>query len=75
MCLSYFLITIDYICGKKVEPQNISSYDKVFDGDLLLADQSNLYAMWTMLRKINLPIQIPSWTGFNIKLRTISQIS
>ena len=64
----------NYICGNKVGPQKISSYDKNFD-DLLIADQSSLYTMWIMLRKVNLPIQTPSWTGFNIKLRKSSQIS
>ena len=44
-------------------------YTESFAGDLLLADQSNLYTMWVALRKMNLPVQIPSWTGFNIKLR------
>ena len=65
----------DYIEEKKVGPQKIFSFDENFDGGLLLADQSNLYTMWIMLRKINLPIQIPSWTWFNIKLCKSSQIS
>ena len=50
-------------------------YTESFAGDLLLADQSNLYTMWVALRKMNLPVQIPSWTGFNIKLRENKQIN
>ena len=39
-----------------------------FGRDLQLADQNTLYAMWVVLRKIDLSFQIPSWTGFNINL-------
>ena len=34
-----------------------------------LAPNRHLCVMWVMLRKISLPFQIPSWTGFNINLQ------
>ena len=50
-------------------------YTESFAGDILLADQRNLYAMWILLRKIELPYHIPSWSGFHIKLRENTNIT
>ena len=44
-------------------------YAESFAGDILLADQRNLYAMWIFLRKVSLSFHISSWIGFHIKLR------
>ena len=58
----------DYFIGKRFGPQQAPLCDDTFGRDLLLADQNALYTMWVMLRKISLPFQIPSLTGFNINL-------
>ena len=43
-------------------------YAESFAGDIILADQGNLYAMWIFPQKVSLPFHIPCWIWFQTKL-------
>ena len=42
------------------------TYTENPERDFIMADQTNRYLTWILLRKLSNPQVIPSWTGFNI---------
>ena len=58
----------EYIRGKRIGPQP-AQYTQDEERDFLLADQDLLYLTWVLSRIASKPQCIPSWTGFNIRIR------
>ena len=55
--------------GKRVGPTDVIVPENE-ERHMLLAKQELLHLIWIISRKAKIPQAIPSWTGFNIKIRS-----
>ena len=58
----------DYLSGKRIGPKNLT-FPGNEDCRFLLDEQSRINTAWILSHKSSIPQAMPSWTGFNIKIR------
>ena len=58
----------DYLSDKRTGPANLT-FPGNDDRGFLLEEQSRINLAWILSRKNSIPQVVPSWTGFNIKIR------